>query len=606
MTGKRLTEAYQAGRLAPGVESDLRTMVHEAIAEVVAEQDELPIEDEDEILGEQVAPLGDEEELPDVESIVSSILEQAADVQDELDEELPVGEQDELPPEEELPLGELDEELPEDELVESLRRRGRVNPVLEGRLSAVETRLQLERSGRILEGSIRQARLPAPLANVVRNQFAGRIFEYGELADMIKSVREAAIRMDQSGRVTGSGLARSGRVQMGMTGLEQAEVEMLRMLGGNTSFRQYEANEDETVQERLWTPAYSSWVKAGRPNQRPKRLSALVYDLLGGDPFGDQRAYEAVTQSGMTSIVKNTLNLLLAASYAKRHQWWGPIVREEEVDTIDTATLVRVYGMNTLDVVAEGGPYTELPWTDEEETAAFHKRGNFVGVTLETLLNDKLNVIRSIPDRLATSWYNTLSSLVSAVFTSNAAAGPQLADGGALFNASALSGAGGHANLLTTALSFTAYDAVVTAMQKQTDQALGAGQRLLVEPKYMLVPPDLRTTALRIRNSELLPGTANNDINPHQGSFEVIVVPDWTDTTDWACVADPAQFAAIYLMFLRGRKVPELYTADSEVAGTMFTNDTIRYKVRMLTWRYSSTYDCSPVSDWRALHKSNV
>jgi len=214
MTGKRLIESYTPGRLAPAVERDLRTMVLEAVAEVVAEQDEeLPPEDE-EILGEQVAPLGDEEELPDVESIVNSILEQAADVQDELDEELPVGEMDDL---EEEPIGEMDEELP-DEFVESFARRG--SPILEGRLSAVETRLQLERSGRILEGAIKQARLPGPLATVVRNQFAGRVFEYGELADMIKSVREAAISMDQSGRVTGSGLARSGRVQMGMTGLE--------------------------------------------------------------------------------------------------------------------------------------------------------------------------------------------------------------------------------------------------------------------------------------------------------------------------------------------------------------------------------------------------
>jgi len=38
----------------------------------------------------------------------------------------------------------------------------------------------------------------------------------------------------------------------------------------------------------------------------------------------------------------------------------------------------------------------------------------------------------------------------------------------------------------------------------------------------------------------------------------------------------------------------------------MFTNDTLRFKVRMLTFRYSSTYDCAPVADWRPLHKSNV
>jgi len=42
------------------------------------------------------------------------------------------------------------------------------------------------------------------------------------------------------------------------------------------------------------------------------------------------------------------------------------------------------------------------------------------------------------------------------------------------------------------------------------------------------------------------------------------------------------------------------------VAGAMFTNDTIRYKVRMYGQRFSSTYDCAPVADFRPLHKSNV
>jgi len=71
-------------------------------------------------------------------------------------------------------------------------------------------------------------------------------------------------------------------------------------------------------------------------------------------------------------------------------------------------------------------------------------------------------------------------------------------------------------------------------------------------------------------------------------------------------VADPAQFPCIWALYYRGNRVPELFTADSETGGSMFTNDTFRYKVRMLTFRFSSTYDCLPVGDWRGVHKSNV
>jgi len=310
----------------------------------------------------------------------------------------------------------------------------------------------------------------------------------------------------------------------------------------------------------------------------------------------------------MTSIVKNALNVMLANDYAQRHRWWEPIVRTEEVDTIDQATLVRTYGLNTLDVVNEGQAYTELTWADEEETAAFVKKGNYAGVTLETILNDKLQAVRSLPTRLATSWYNTLSALVSGVFTVNTATGPQLADGGALFNPTATTTAGGHANLLVTAFgtNTTAYAAARLAMRKQTDQVLGVGQRLGVIPRYLLVPYDLEVAAQTVINSERVPGSGNNDINPYFRESEVIGVPNWTDANDWALVADPMQFPAIWLIFLTGGQVPSLFTSDQENAGAMFTNDTLRYKVRMMTWRFSSTYDCAPVSDFRPLHKSNV
>jgi hypothetical protein len=47
-------------------------------------------------------------------------------------------------------------------------------------------------------------------------------------------------------------------------------------------------------------------------------------------------------------------------------------------------------------------------------------------------------------------------------------------------------------------------------------------------------------------------------------------------------------------------------TAGDESSGAMFTNDVLRYKIRMMTWRFSAAYDCAPVADFRPLHKSNV
>ena len=457
--------------------------------------------------------------------------------------------------------------------------------------------------------AVAAAKLPENYVALVMEAFPdGQVFEKAKLEKFITRVKEAQAGQDPSGQVTGAG---NGRLGVSFDEKDKYEAEFLRLVAGNTEFRALEKAEKEFVKERV-PESYHGWIKAGRPNYGLYSLSEWTRGLLGGDPFSDQRAYEAVTTSGMSSIVKNALNVLLAADYAKRHQWWSPIVRTEEVDSIDQATLVRVYGLSTLSVVDEGQAYTELAWADEEETAAFVKKGNYVGVTLESLLRDKLNAIRSLPTRLATSWFNTKSALAAAVFTTNSATGPVLGTTGALFNATAVTSAGGHANLLTTALAYAAFSAARTAMRKQTDMTLGTGEKLLIEPKLLLVPVDLESTALEIRNSELVPeanaaGTTGIQTrNQFQGKFEVVVVPGWTDTNNWALAADPGEYPAIWDINLRGNVAPALFTADSEAAGAMFTNDTLRYKVRMMTFRFSATYDCLPVSDFRPLHKSNV
>ena len=352
--------------------------------------------------------------------------------------------------------------------------------------------------------------------------------------------------------------------------------------------------------------AYKSWINAGKPNTgNYRRLSELVRAFMGGDPFIDPnvRWSEAST---LASVTKNALNIMIAADYSVQQRWYEKIVTVEEVDTIDQATLVRLFGVATLDVVNKGAAYTELAQNDEEETAAFVKRGNIIAVPLEDLMTDKLQYFRTIPRRLSDTWYNTLSALTSGVFTVNSATGPVLSDGGALFNATAATSAGGHANLLTTALSFTNFGTARTAQRKQTNQPLGVGRRLQINPAFLLVPDDLESAANQIAGSEYIPGSANNDINPYYKKFEPIPVPDFTDVNDWALVGDPKQFPAIWHIFPTGGRTPQLFTADDEVAGAMFTNDTIRYKCRMLTYRFSATYDCAPVGDWRPLFKQNV
>ena len=64
-----------------------------------------------------------------------------------------------------------------------------------------------------------------------------------------------------------------------------------------------------------------------------------------------------------------------------------------------------------------------------------------------------------------------------------------------------------------------------------------------------------------------------------------IVVPEWTDATDWAQIVDPRLHPVIQMAYASAPQgglhaLPEIYEVRSETAGLMFTNDTLPIKIR--------------------------
>jgi hypothetical protein len=339
-----------------------------------------------------------------------------------------------------------------------------------------------------------------------------------------------------------------------------------------------------------------------------------MYHLLSGDYdmhgvfHGDRIQFANVNSSTMASITANVLNKAVINYYMQYPRWWERIVSVQDFTTLQQVKWITLGGVGELPTVAEGAAYTELTWDDQSETADFVKKGGYLGITLEAIDKDDTRRLRAAPKALAQAAWLTLGKSVSAIFTANSGTGPTMADTGALFNATAVSTAGGHANLLTTALSHAQWIVVRTAMMKQAE--VNSGERLgfLTAPKYCLVPVDLEITALVMFASEGVPGGANNDQNVFAAGEEnntrlssardrVVVVPHWTDTNNWAAVADPLLYPSIGIGFRYGR-TPQIFSVASPTAGLMFTNDTLPVKVRFI-------FAVGP-TDWRGLHKSNV
>ena len=451
------------------------------------------------------------------------------------------------------------------------------------RLAALEAQQQeadallVAQCGHLLNTGLATSRLPEIVQARLRKQFEGRKFQPAELQTAIDGARDEVSALTAGNIVSGP-----GRVSGAFSEADQFRLAVEDLLGIERD------------------PA--------DVNKKVHRLSGIreAY-LLGTGDTGLMGQYDPEFALGaatdFTVVIKNALNKRLIASWAKLERtygWWKKIVTVEHFNNLLDVDWMIFGTIGSLPTVSKGGDYQELPIGDNGETSSWTKYGGYVGITLEDIINDNARAFRRLPDEIAMGGIRNISEQVAAIFTSNSGAGPTMRDGGALFNATAVTTAGGHKNLLTNALGtdLTAWRAVETAMFKQpmliknVGASIGTGKPQGVKPKFCLVPQDLYGAAadLFLKNW--------NDKGPNMGyGVEPVVVPEWTDATDWAAVADPDLLPGIMLGEIFG-VVPQIVIAGSEKDPAFFANDEARYKVRQFL--------TVGIANWRALHKNNV
>lgn len=132
-------------------------------------------------------------------------------------------------------------------------------------------------------------------------------------------------------------------------------------------------------------------------------------------------------------------------------------------------------------------------------------------------------------------------------------------------------------------LSKTTLKAALTAFRNMRDDR---NNKLVIQPKYLIVPAALEFTALELTQSRQDPETGNNAINPINGRLQVIVWDYLTDDDAWFISAGPQNSLMRARLIWRVR--PQFTNKDD------FSTDNALFKVRM---RFSTGFD-----DWRGLY----
>ncbi len=335
---------------------------------------------------------------------------------------------------------------------------------------------------------------------------------------------------------------------------------------------------------------------------------ALTGDRAWRGVFQRDFALASADSTTLAGMVVNAMNKVMVQHWAAlaHYRWYEQVVSVIGNDgSVHDMQFISFGGIGDLPTVAEGAAYTELSVDDQKETASFLKKGGYVGITLEMIRNSEIAKMQLVPRALAAAAVRTRSAAAAAIFTSNSGVGPTMSDGKALFHAD-------HGNLLSTAFGTSGWAEARQAMMKQAE--LNSGKRLGLLPAFWLGPAELYDDALRQFGYGAGPGGRLGDGSSDDVDVNIygvsrpgdprpipIAVPEFTDASNWAFLADPKVYPTIMMSYAGGgtrHKPPELFSVTSETSGLVFTNDVLPVKVRDW-WSIG-------VADWRGIGKSNV
>ncbi len=368
---------------------------------------------------------------------------------------------------------------------------------------------------------------------------------------------------------------------------------------------------EDTVQEAA---SYASLRERGivvTDAQRAKVTDLIYNSIVEGrrlpGPERGFRIYEALTTSDFPFLFGDVLDRQLLASYKAVEAAWRPFTKMSTVSKIDEdARRFAVYGGdNLLPRVGEKGEYLASPRNELRYLLQVNKRGRQFDISWESIINDDLGALRDTPERFGRAAERTEHRIVSTLYASDVGAHVE-GNGGNLYQVGI--------NAAATALSVPALEVGVQTMNMFTD--IG-GEPIMATPLYLVVPPALEFTALRILNSTLLleaapagtPVGATNVITQKNLTLIVdkylpIVNTGNDQHTQWYLFSDPNEIAALEAAHLQGHENPEICMKASDkvtVGGGLinpmagdFATDNVLYRVRHI---FGATK-----LDWRATY----
>lgn len=297
-------------------------------------------------------------------------------------------------------------------------------------------------------------------------------------------------------------------------------------------------------------------------------LTALGKRIVGRPTGIDgKRTDGGLSTSDFDYVLANSANKVLMIGYAQAPATWRVWCSKGSNKDFKASARVRASDLANFREVKEGANIKNVQLSDTGENVTLATYAENLAFTRQALINDDLGAF----DPFRTMGFavaSTINALPYTLLLANAV----LADTGALFNATAVTTTGGHANYTASgaAVSSTTWSDAEIAMLNQTGPK---GSKLQIAPKFILTGSTHKTNAWLLIHSTSLPVAemSSGVGNPNQGIIHVL---DTNITgTNWFAAADPGMAPGVEVCFLNGVETPTMVeTVDqSVILGTTYT-----------------------------------
>ncbi len=292
-------------------------------------------------------------------------------------------------------------------------------------------------------------------------------------------------------------------------------------------------------------------------------LGAEIVGIRSAHRMRPVALYEKLIERSMLGttdyplLLSAVANKFLLAQYQYQQPTYRSFSAKKTFNDFKTHNFLRIGDFPILEQLSETGEFRNGAVSENRETVTAITYGKIISMSRQMFINDDLSAFADLTGLAGRRIADFENSIAWGVVLSNSKGGPALSDTGNVWNSTAVSTAGGHANLAGTPADVTIASITAGRLAMRQQKSLD-GVPLNVNPTIIVAGPAKQTPIEQLLSTSLL-ATQISNINPFNGGGITNLKPEidaYITDNAWYLFADPAIAPAFVWGYVSGFEGP--------------------------------------------------